>query len=93
MPKIKSKIDPNDPGFQENRADMLAQIQALREREGRVRARSEKSRVRFESRNQLLPRDRLDLLLDRGAPWLSCPPWLVMKPMTTMAARTSLAPA
>ena len=70
MPKIVSDIDPNSVPFVENRAEMLAQIDALRELEGMVRARSEKSRARFESRNQLLPRDRLDLLLDRGAPWL-----------------------
>ncbi|MBT4491252.1 MAG: acyl-CoA carboxylase subunit beta, partial [Rhodospirillaceae bacterium] len=70
MPKIVSQIDPNDPGFQENRADMLAQIEGLRDLEGKIRARSEKSRARFVGRGQLLPRDRLELLLDRGAPWL-----------------------
>ncbi len=70
MPKIASKIDPNDPAFQENRADFLTQIAGLRDLEGKVRARSEKSRARFEGRGQLLPRDRLNLLLDRGAPWL-----------------------
>ena len=70
MPKFASTIDPNDPAFQENRADLLAQINLLRGLEDKIRARSEKSRARFESRGQLLPRDRLDLLLDRGAPWL-----------------------
>ncbi|MBT4688525.1 MAG: acyl-CoA carboxylase subunit beta, partial [Rhodospirillaceae bacterium] len=70
MPKIASKIDPNDATFQDNRADFLSQIAGLRELEGKVQARSEKSRARFEGRGQLLPRDRLNLLLDRGAPWL-----------------------
>ncbi|HJM90742.1 MAG: carboxyl transferase domain-containing protein [Alphaproteobacteria bacterium] len=70
MPKIFSAIDPKDVAFQDNRADMLAQIHGLRQLEGMIRARSEKSRERFIARNQLLPRDRLQLLLDRGAPWL-----------------------
>ncbi|MBT4169894.1 MAG: acyl-CoA carboxylase subunit beta, partial [Rhodospirillaceae bacterium] len=70
MPKIISAIDTKDAAFQDNRADMLAQIDGLRQLEGMIRARSEKSRERFAARNQLLPRDRLELLLDRGAPWL-----------------------
>ena len=70
MPKIHSQIDPNSPAFKENRAAMLDQINELRELERMIRARSEQSRGRFQSRNQLLPRDRLELLLDRGAPWL-----------------------
>jgi geranyl-CoA carboxylase beta subunit len=35
-----------------------------------VRANSERSRKKFEERGQLLPRDRIDLLLDRGTPFL-----------------------
>lgn len=70
MPKIQSQINPNDPGYQDNRAAMLSLISGLRELEGMIRARSENSRARFEGRGQLLPRDRLNLLLDRGAPWL-----------------------
>ena len=70
MPIIHSQIDPSSPAFKENRAAMLDQINELRELERMIRARSEQSRGRFQSRNQLLPRDRLELLLDRGAPWL-----------------------
>ena len=58
MPKIISAIDTKDAAFQDNRADMLAQIDGLRQLEGMIRARSEKSRERFAARNQLLPRDR-----------------------------------
>ena len=36
----------------------------------RVQAASEKSRVRFAKRKQLMPRERIALLLDRGAPFL-----------------------
>ncbi|MDP6346532.1 MAG: acyl-CoA carboxylase subunit beta, partial [Alphaproteobacteria bacterium] len=70
MPKIQSQLDTNSDAYLENRAGMLARIAEMREFEGRIHARSEKSRERFEKRGQLLPRDRLDLLLDRGAPWL-----------------------
>jgi geranyl-CoA carboxylase beta subunit len=49
---------------------MLAKIEHLRGLEAKVLARSERSRDRFEQRDQLLPRDRLNLLLDRGAGWL-----------------------
>ena len=70
MPKIHSQIDTKSQGFAENRTAMLAQINELRGLENMIRARSEKSRERFQSRNQLLPRDRLELLLDRGASWL-----------------------
>jgi len=70
MPRLLSQIDPASDAYRDNRAGMLASIAALRELEGRIRARSERSRTRFEARGQLLPRDRLNLLLDRGAPWL-----------------------
>jgi geranyl-CoA carboxylase beta subunit len=70
MPVIESQIDPASDGFAANRAAMQERIDELRQREARIRARSEQSRERFEKRGQLLPRDRLDLLLDRGAPWL-----------------------
>jgi len=38
--------------------------------EERVRAYSERARPRFEARGQLLPRDRVNLLLDRGTPFI-----------------------
>jgi geranyl-CoA carboxylase beta subunit len=70
MPRFESQIDTNSDTFGQNREGMLAAIAGLRELEGRIRARSEASRERFEKRGQLLPRDRLNLLLDRGAPWI-----------------------
>ena len=70
MPVIETEIDSASASFADNRQAMLQRINELRDREARIRARSEKSRGRFEQRGQLLPRDRLNLLLDRGAPWL-----------------------
>ena len=70
MPQLDSQIDTRSDAYGENRAAMLDKIAFLRELEGRVVARSEKSRARFEGRGQMLPRDRLNLLLDRGCDWL-----------------------
>lgn len=70
MPRIQTQIDTGSDAFRENRDAMLARIDELRRRETQIRERSEQSRPRFEQRDQLLPRDRLNLLLDRGAPWL-----------------------
>ena len=70
MPVIESRIDVNAAAFATNRADMLARIKAFRDAEQRVRDNSERGRAKFESRGQLMPRDRLALLLDRGAPFV-----------------------
>ena len=70
MPVIESRIDVNGDAFAANRADMLARIKAFRDAEQRVRDNSERGRAKFESRGQLMPRDRLALLLDRGAPFV-----------------------
>ncbi|SFU90849.1 geranyl-CoA carboxylase beta subunit [Polaromonas sp. YR568] len=55
---------------QQRREAMLARIAALRALEERSAAASAKSRPAFDKRGQLLPRERVALLLDAGAPWL-----------------------
>lgn len=54
----------------QRREAMLARIAALRALEERSAAASAKSRPAFDKRGQLLPRERVALLLDVGAPWL-----------------------
>jgi geranyl-CoA carboxylase beta subunit len=49
---------------------MLAMLDAVRSLEARVRESSQAKAELFAKRGQLLPRARLALLLDRGAPWL-----------------------
>ncbi|MFD1510181.1 acyl-CoA carboxylase subunit beta [Lacimonas salitolerans] len=66
MARIISSVSPASEGFQANRKGMLDLLDRLAEIEGRARAASEKSRDRFEKRQQLLPRDRVALLLDPG---------------------------
>ncbi len=70
MPAIRSKINPRSEGFAANArrvADLLAEVQRL---EGLVIAESESKRGKFDKRNQLLPRERVARLLDRGTPFL-----------------------
>ncbi len=70
MPILESILSPGSPAFQENRANMLALIGRVRALEERTRKASAASKPQFEKRGQLLPRERLALLIDPGAPWL-----------------------
>jgi len=70
MPVIVSKLDPASAAFAANTqrmAERLAEVQRL---EGLVIAESESKRSRFEQRGQLLPRERVARLLDRGSGFL-----------------------
>ncbi|WP_208508473.1 acyl-CoA carboxylase subunit beta [Variovorax paradoxus] len=70
MATIESTLSPHGEAFQANRAHMLALLERVRGCEQRAAATSERSRERFEKRGQLLPRERLSLLLDPGTPFL-----------------------
>jgi geranyl-CoA carboxylase beta subunit len=70
MTVIESQVDTGSEVFARNRADHLALIEQFRTLENKVRESSARSREKFEKRGQLLPRDRLSLLLDRGAPFV-----------------------
>lgn len=66
MPIFVSQIDSQTEAFAANRAAMLSLIEKVADLESRIVARSESQRTRFEERNQLLPRERLQRLFDRG---------------------------
>ncbi|MGJ7544729.1 acyl-CoA carboxylase subunit beta [Variovorax sp. LT1R16] len=70
MAIIESNVSPGSEAFEANRTGMLALIDRVRGYEKRSIATSGKSRERFEKRGQLLPRERLSLLLDPGTPFL-----------------------
>jgi geranyl-CoA carboxylase beta subunit len=70
MPAIESRVDLASEAARANREGHLRQLGEVRALEARVRANSAKSAKKFEERGQLLPRDRVDLLLDRGTPFL-----------------------
>jgi geranyl-CoA carboxylase beta subunit len=70
MPVIESNIDPESETFRANREQMLALIGEFRALEQKVRDVSNSKRERFRARKQLLPRERVALVVDPGTPWL-----------------------
>jgi geranyl-CoA carboxylase beta subunit len=74
MPTLNTQLDARSPSFAANAARMaerLAEVQAL---QAKVVAESESKRAKFEARGQLLPRERVARLLDRGSPFLELSP-------------------
>ncbi len=67
---FESSFRPDDPQALQRRDAMLSRIAQWRALEKRAAAASARSRPTFERRGQLLPRERIALLLDPGAPWL-----------------------
>jgi geranyl-CoA carboxylase beta subunit len=70
MPAIRSKIKPKSDAFAANAQRMLGLLAEVQRLEGLVIAESESKRDKFEKRKQLLPRERVARLLDRGTPFL-----------------------
>ncbi|WP_372876489.1 geranyl-CoA carboxylase subunit beta [Pseudomonas sp.] len=70
MPIIQSDIDVHGEDFANNRAAMLAAVAGFREIERDCLNKAQAAKVKFAKRGQLLPRERLNLLLDPGAPFL-----------------------
>jgi geranyl-CoA carboxylase beta subunit len=70
MAAIESTIAPSGDAFAVNRAGMLALIARMRGVEARTRAASAAAKERFHKRGQLLPRERVALVLDPGAPFV-----------------------
>ena len=70
MPVIESRIDPNGAEFAANRAAMLEKVEGFRAIEARVTEAAEAMRTRYETRGNIMPQDRLNLLLDPGSPFL-----------------------
>ena len=70
MPVIDTRIQPQSEAFATNREHMLRTLAEVRALEQRTRDRSAQSRPLFDKRGQLLPRDRIALLLDPGSDYL-----------------------
>src|SRR3981189_209086 len=70
MAIIESTIAPNSDSFKNNRTRMLALISRMRGLEGGARAASAAAKDRFHKRGQLLPRERVALVLDPGSPFI-----------------------
>src|ERR1700723_4570096 len=70
MAILESTIAPSSDAYKANRAGMLALISRMRALEERARAASALAKDRFHKRGQLLPRERVALVLDPGAPFI-----------------------
>ena len=70
MPVIHSEIDVHGEEFAKNRDAMLATVDSFRQIEQNCLNKAAEAKAKFEKRGQLLPRERLNLLLDPGAPFL-----------------------
>jgi geranyl-CoA carboxylase beta subunit len=69
-PVFRSGWDAGSPVALQRREAMLQQVARLRALEQRADAKSAEARPVFERRGQLLPRERIGLLLDAGRPFL-----------------------
>jgi geranyl-CoA carboxylase beta subunit len=70
MSILETKISPSSATFQRNKEAMLTLLARVHQVESDTRAVSAAAKPRFDKRKQLLPVDRIALLLDRGAPFL-----------------------
>ncbi|MGQ3355734.1 MAG: acyl-CoA carboxylase subunit beta [Phreatobacter sp.] len=70
MAVIETRIAPTSDAFAANREAMLALLARTGALEERARRASAAAGPRFHERGQLLPRERIGLLLDPGAPFL-----------------------
>jgi geranyl-CoA carboxylase beta subunit len=71
---LGSLLDPRSAGFQANAARMAERLAEVRALEAKVVAESASKRERFEQRGQLLPRERVARLIDRGSEFLELSP-------------------
>ncbi|WP_085577932.1 MULTISPECIES: geranyl-CoA carboxylase subunit beta [unclassified Pseudomonas] len=70
MPSIQSLLDPHSEAFARNRAAMLAAVEHVQQLERNLLDKAAEAKPKFDKRGQLLPRERLNLLLDPGSPFL-----------------------
>jgi geranyl-CoA carboxylase beta subunit len=70
MPTIVSRVDPRSAAFAANAQRMRERLAEVRSLEAKVIAESESKRDKFDQRGQLLPRERVARLLDRGSSFI-----------------------
>jgi 3-methylcrotonyl-CoA carboxylase beta subunit len=75
VPQLNSSLSPNAPAFKSNAAAMAALVDELRTRQQiAALGGDERARKRHTERGKLLPRERVERLLDPGAPFLELSP-------------------
>lgn len=71
MPRINSKINTKSQEFSQNAEHMQAQVDDLKQKIAQIKlGGGEKSNKRHTDRGKLLPRERVNALLDEGSPFL-----------------------
>jgi 3-methylcrotonyl-CoA carboxylase beta subunit len=68
--RLSSAVERHGESFERNRLAQLALVEELKERLDHYSRGPQSSRERHVRRGKLLPRDRVDALLDRGSPFL-----------------------
>jgi acetyl-CoA carboxylase carboxyltransferase component len=71
---MKSQLSTRSAEFQANREAMLALVQDLNEKLAQARAGNPKGAAKMSQRGKLLPRERVERLLDPGTPFLEIAP-------------------
>jgi geranyl-CoA carboxylase beta subunit len=74
VPALVSRLDPRSPAYAANTLRMQARLDEVRALEAKVVAESASKRKKFDERGQLLPRERVARLLDRGSEFLELSP-------------------
>ena len=74
MPRLHSQIDPRSASFAANAERMAQRLAEVRALEAKVVVESSSKRAKFEARGQLLPRERVARLIDRGSDFLELSP-------------------
>jgi 3-methylcrotonyl-CoA carboxylase beta subunit len=75
MPILETALDPRSDGFRANATAMESLVADLRQRLDAIgKGGGEEARKRHLARGKLLPRDRIQTLLDPGAPFLEFSP-------------------
>lgn len=70
MPVLESQLDTQSNEFRQNTATLKKLVDDFRAIERKVIAKAEEVLPKFRKRNQLLPRERIERLLDPGSPYL-----------------------
>jgi len=70
MQTLETSVNPQSDEFRGNAEAMNCHIQMFRDVEQKVLDLAEAAREKFTKRGKLLPRDRINRLLDRGTPFL-----------------------
>ncbi|GAD21747.1 carboxyl transferase domain-containing protein [Acidovorax sp. MR-S7] len=75
MPILESQLNPRSADFAANAAAMRAVVQDLKDHIGRMAlGGGEAARAKHVARGKLLPRERVEMLLDPGTPFLELAP-------------------